>query len=184
VEFRQDPVNVLLDIVISEEVVLKCLNRLSPNKATGVHGIATRVLTESAQVIVTPLLATFNRFMKDGMVPNEWKNANVCAIYKKGSKNNACNYRPVSLTSHVCKDMETVVKNSILAHLNRHRLIKKTQHGFIKNKCCLTNLLEFLEKVSGYIDNGQPVDIIFLDFQKAFDKVPHRRLILKALITN
>jgi ribonuclease P/MRP protein subunit RPP40 len=54
-----------------------------------------------------------------------------------------------------------------------------TQHGFVKKRSCLTNLLEFLEFVSNYIDRGFPVDVIYLDFQKAFDKVPHRRLMLK-----
>jgi len=64
-------------------------------------------------------------------------------------------------------------------HLEVHKLIKGTQHDFVKNKSCLTNLLVFMEEVTNYLDSGYPVDIIYLDFQKAFDKVPNRRLIIK-----
>jgi len=70
------------------------------------------------------------------------------------------------------------VRDKVIEHLERFRLIKDTQHGFVKNKSCLTNLLVFLEEVTDYIDSGYPVDVIYLDFQKAFDKVPHRRLII------
>jgi len=64
-------------------------------------------------------------------------------------------------------------------HLRRFQLIERSQHGFTKNRSCLTNLLEYLEFVSSYIDRGIPVDVVYLDFQKAFDKVPHRRLLAR-----
>ena len=64
-------------------------------------------------------------------------------------------------------------------HLKEFNLINSSQHGFVKNISCLTNLLEFLEYVCNYIDKGLPVDIIYLDFRKAFDKVPHKRLMVK-----
>jgi len=67
----------------------------------------------------------------------------------------------------------------MIEHLEKFSLIKDTQHGCVKNKSCLTNLLVFLEEVTNYLDSGYPVDVIYLDFQKAFDEVPHRRLIMK-----
>jgi len=67
----------------------------------------------------------------------------------------------------------------MLDHIRRFGLIKETQHGFVQNRLCLTDLLEFLEYVSDYVDQGYPIDVIYLDFQKAFDKVPHRRLMIK-----
>ena len=94
-------------------------------------------------------------------------------IYKKGSKNIASNYRPISLTSQVGKVMEKLVKESIVAHLNKRNLIRESQHGFMEGKSCLTNLLSFLETATSYSDQGLPVD------SKAFDKVPHQRLITK-----
>jgi ribonuclease P/MRP protein subunit RPP40 len=67
----------------------------------------------------------------------------------------------------------------VVDYLHKNNLIRDTQHGFVKKRSCLTNLLEFLEFVSSYVDQGFPVDVIYLDSQKAFDKVPHRRLMSK-----
>ena len=87
--------------------------------------------------------------------------------------------RPISLTSQVCKVVESIVRDNILEHVKKYGLIKDSQHGFVKNKSCLTSLLEFLDFVTNYIDQGYPIDVIYLDFQKAFDKVPHKRLMMK-----
>ena len=89
------------------------------------------------------------------------------------------NYRPVSLTSVVGKVLETLIKDRIGKHLNKYKRIKGSQHGFTKGSSCLTNILEFYEAVSDWVDEGKAVDIVYIDFQKAFDKVPHRRLLAK-----
>jgi len=70
----------------------------------------------------------------------------------------------------------------MIEHLQRHSLIKSSQHGFARNRSCLTNLLVFMEKVTNYIDTGYPIDVIYLDFQKAFDKVPHKRLLTNSAV--
>ena len=75
--------------------------------------------------------------------------------------------------------LESFLKDSINEHLTKYQLIGETQHGFTKGRSCLTNLLEFLEDVTEYVDQGNPVDVVYLDFQKAFDKVPHGRLLVK-----
>ena len=105
--------------------------------------------------------------------------ANMSAIFKKGDKENSGNYRPISLTSQVCKIFESMFRDSIVGHLNENNLIHDSQHGFMKNRSCLTNLLQFLETITDYIGKGYPVDVIYLEFQKAFDNVPLRRLIHK-----
>ena len=112
-------------------------------------------------------------------MPADWKCANVCSIFKKGKKTIPGNYRPVSLTSHVCKVFEGMVKDKIIDHIDRHNLLNPSQHGFVKNKSCLTNLLETVSFLADCVDNHKNVDIVYLDFQKAFDKVPHKRLLLK-----
>ena len=114
-----------------------------------------------------------------GEAPFDWRCANVTPIYKKGKKNLASNYRPVSLTSQIGKVMEAIIKDDLMGHLKQHNLIRNSQHGFWSGRSCLTNLLKFLEDVTKDADNGSPVDIIYLDFSKAFDKVPHARLIKK-----
>ncbi|CAM4642329.1 unnamed protein product [Lepidochelys kempii] len=100
-------------------------------------------------------------------------------IFKKGSRGDPGNYRPVSLTSVPGKLVETIIKNNIVRHIDEHNLLRKSQHGFNKGKSCLTNLLEFFEGVNKHVAQGDPVNIVYLDFQKAFDKVPHQRLLRK-----
>ena len=117
--------------------------------------------------------------LKEGVVPFEWKEANIIPLFKKGSRNKSENYRPVSLTSVICKLLERLIKDHMVDFLVKHKLLNSSQHGFLKARSCLTNMLCFLEEITKWIDVGSPVDIIYLDFQKAFDKVPHQRLLLK-----
>ena len=101
------------------------------------------------------------------------------AHFKKGSRNKLENYRPVSLTSVVCKLLETLIRDHMVENLVKHKLINKSQHGFLKARSCLTNLLCFFEEITKWVDDWSPVDVAYLDFQKAFDKMPHQRLLLK-----
>ena len=104
---------------------------------------------------------------------------NIIPLFKKGSRNKSENYRPVNLTSVICKLLERLIKDHMVDFLAKHKLLNSSQHGFLKARSCLTNMLCFLEEITKWIDVGSPVDIIYLDFQKAFDKVPHQRLLLK-----
>ena len=113
----------------------------------------------------------FNLSLKEGVVPFEWKEANIIPLFKKGSRNKSENYRPVSLTSVICKLLERLIKDHMVDFLVKHKLLNSSQHGFLKARSCLC----FLEEITKWIDVGSPVDIIYLDFQKAFDKVPHQR---------
>ena len=121
----------------------------------------------------------FNKSLTSGEVPPGWKLANVSPIFKKGKKPCVSNYRPVSLTVNLCKVFESILTDNMIEHLQRHSVIKSLQHGFVRNRSCLTNLLVFMEEVTNYIDRGCPMDVIYLDFQKAFDKVPQKRLLVK-----
>ncbi len=98
-------------------------------------------------------------------------------ILKKGAKSAVGNYRPVSLTSVCCKILESIIRDNLgVDHLLEKDLLHQSQHGFITCKSCTTNLLEFLELLTSA---GDSLDVIFLDFAKAFDKVPvpHKRLV-------
>jgi hypothetical protein len=159
--------------------VRKQIQKLKPTGAAGPDGISTRLL-QACKDEISPVLATICRkSLRDGAVPAEWKTANVVPIFKKGSKKVPGNYRPISLTCICCKIMESVLKEDICLHLKRNKIITGSQHGFTKGRSCTTNLLEFMEKVTKAADEGKSIDIIYLDFAKAFDKVPIRRLIAK-----
>ena len=149
------------------------------NKSPGVDGIPPKLQMETVEQISIPLARVFNLSLKEGVVPFEWKEANIIPLFKKGSRNKYENYRPVSLTSVICKLLERLIKDHMVGFLVKHKLLNSSQHGFLKARSCLTNMLCFLEEITKWIDVGSPVDIIYLDFQKAFDKVPHQRLLLK-----
>jgi hypothetical protein len=166
-------------VTFSEKVVLEKLNQLKPGKAPGVDNLQTSFLKEVKDEIAKPLCRIFRESMESGQVPVDWKRANVSPIFKKGKRSSPGNYRPVSLTSNVCKIMESIIRDEIVKHLKENNCIRDSQHGFVKGKSCLTNLLLFLEKLTKIVDDGQPADVLYLDFSKAFDRVPHKRLVLK-----
>ena len=100
------------------------------------------------------------RSLDEGVIPNDWKLANVCPIHKKGSKAQASNYQPVSLMSQICKVLESIICTVVVDHLEKYSLIKDSQHGFRRGRSCLTNLLEFLDKVTCSVDTGDNIDVI------------------------
>ena len=117
--------------------------------------------------------------MEEAKIPDDWRDATVTPIFKKGSKAEPGNYRPVSLTSATGKLMERLVKLQLERHLETEQIIRADQHGFRYGRSPTTNLIDFLEGVTQWQDKGQPFDIVYFDFAKAFDKVPHRKLISK-----
>ena len=121
--------------------------------------------------ISTPLAKLFNLSLEEEIVLSEWKEANITPLFKKGSRNKPENYRAVSWTSVVCKLLETLIRDHVVEFLVKYNLINTSQHGFLKARSCLTNLLFFFRNYK--------VGVVYLDFQKAFDKVPHQRLLLK-----
>ena len=148
------------------------------NKSPEVDGLPPKLPKEIVEQISTPLAKLFILSLEEGIFPSEWKEANITPLFKKGSRNKPENYRPVSLTSVVCKLLEILIRDHIAEFHVKHKLINTTQHGFLKARSCLTNLLCFLEEITQWVDDGSPVDVVYLDFQKAFDKVPHQRLLL------
>ena len=166
-------------LVVTPEVVASKINNMKENKSPGVDGISPKILKEIVEQISMPLAHVFNMSLQEGIVPLEWKEANIIPLFKKGSRNKSVNYRPVSLTSGICKLLETMIRDHMMDFLLKHRLINHYQHGFLKARSCLTNLICFFEEITKWVGEGSPVDILYLDFQKAFDKVPHQRLILK-----
>jgi len=172
-------ISVISDVYISPDLVKRKLDNLKPSSSKGPDGITPRFLKDFSNVLADPLSIIYNKSVSTGEVPVDWKLANVTPIFKKGSKSSPGNYRPVSLTSVPCKVLESIIKDNIVNHLLLNKLVRDSQHGFLKHKSCTTNLLEFMEKVTMMVDNGDPVDIIYLDFSKAFDKVPKFRLLEK-----
>ncbi|MFZ2537549.1 MAG: reverse transcriptase family protein, partial [Oscillospiraceae bacterium] len=164
---------------ISESDVFKLLDRIETSKSTGVDNIHPHMLKECREQLSVPLALIFNKSLDSGALPSNWKLANIVPIYKKGDRTSPGNYRPISLTAISCKIMEKLLKNKIVDFVESLNLFSNDQHGFCKGRSCLTNLLESFEEWTAALDEGYGIDIVFLDYQKAFDSVPHKRLIEK-----
>ena len=169
----------LSTIDVTASKVMYQLSQLDETKAPGPDGIPATILSRCAEELSHPLSVLYQKSLEEGRLPKEWKLARISPIYKKGSKRKPENYRPVSLTSQTCKILERIIRSHITEHLEIHELLSEHQHGFVRKKSCLTNLLESLEKWKTIVDEGAPVDIVYCDFRKAFDTVPHNRLIKK-----
>ncbi|WP_187791321.1 reverse transcriptase domain-containing protein, partial [Salmonella sp. S090_02723] len=122
---------------------------------------------ELSSVISVPLFIIFRESLMTGIVPRDWRRANVVPIFKKGSRSSPGNYRPVSLTSIVGKMFEGLLRDYIQDYVTINSIISDSQHGFTKDRSCQTNLICFYEEVSRSLDRGAAVDLVFLDFAKA-----------------
>ena len=100
-------------------------------------------------------------------------------MFKKGVSSDPGNYRPISLTSIVCKVFASIVREDIIKHLTSNNLLSNSQHGFLPKRSCTTQLLTTMEHWTKEIQLGHPIDVLYFDFKKAFDKVPHERLLIK-----
>ena len=167
------------NINVQSSEIRKYLKTIDVNKSTGPDDISPRILKECCSQLETPLTLLFNKSLSEAKVPTLWKRANITPLFKKGDKKQANNYRPISLTSVLIKLLEKIIKDKLITFLETHELLNNNQHGFRSNRSCLTNLLDFFENVYATVDTKTPYDIIYLDFQKAFDKVPHNRLVSK-----
>ncbi|GAB0207400.1 mitochondrial enolase superfamily member 1 [Grus japonensis] len=165
--------------IIQEEAVNDLLRHLDTHKSMGPDGIHPRVLRELAEELAKPLSIIYQQSWLTGEVPDDWRLANVTSIYKKGWKEDPGNYRPVSLTSVPGKIMERFILSALTRQVQDNQGIRPSQHGFMKGRSCLTNLIAFYDQVTRLVDEGKAVDVIYLDFSKAFDTVSHSILLEK-----
>ncbi|GAB0209656.1 mitochondrial enolase superfamily member 1 [Grus japonensis] len=145
----------------------------------GPDGMHPRVLRELADVIARPLSIIFERSWRTGEVPEDWRKGNVTLVFRKGKKEDPGNYRPVNLTSIPGKVMEQLILGVINKHVEEKKVIGSGQHGFTKGKSCLTSLMAFYDGMIGWVDEGRAVDVVYLDFSKAFGTVSHNILVGK-----
>ena len=165
---------------ISENGVFMLLDRIDVSKSSGPDKLPGRLLQSLVKEITPIVHFIFTQSLCTGELPTEWTQANVAPILKKGSKLQAVNYRPVSLTCITCKLFEHILCKHILAHLEDHKILTDLQHGFRSGRSCETQLVTtFQDLAQMHNKKGSQIDIAVLDFSKAFDMVPHDGLLSK-----
>ena len=167
------------DIHVSEDGVSKLLQKRNPRKATGPDMIPARMLKECSEDLAPILAIVINKSIQTGQVPDDLKKANVSAIFKKGQRYDPANYRPVSLTCLCCKILEHIIVSSVTIHVDAHSILTDCQHGFRARRSCETQLVTLTHELALSLDNSTQTDMVVLDFSKAFDRVPHQRLMRK-----
>ena len=166
-----------LKLKITRETIKNKLSKLSINKSPGPDKMHPRIFKEIASVLTEPLFMIYNLSIKTGKIPEAWRLASVTAIYKsKGDRHDPNDYRTVSLTSIACRIMESIIRDSILEYMKNNKLISEKQFGFLAGRSTILQLLKVIDEWTEILDRGGTIDVIYCDFQKAFDSVPHGRL--------
>ena len=166
--------------LVKEDCVRDYLNNLDTYKSMGPDGVHPRVLRELADVIAEPLSIIFGRSWRTGEVPEDLRKASVTPVFNKGKKEDPGNYRAVSITSIPGKMMQQLILEVIIKQVEEEKVIRSSQHGFTKGKSCLTNLIASYDGMTGWVGEGRAVDVVYLDFSKAFDTVSHNILLREA----
>ena len=169
-----------VDISIDEYTVHHLLSNQN-NCVAGPDGIPGIMLRKLASVLSRPLTTIFQQSLFTGTVPDEWRRAYITPIYKgKGDRLDSNSYRPINITSVVCKVLEKHIVNHINAVIQDSKpLLNNCQHGFSKGKSTLTNLLSCDAKLAKILNDGDSADLVMLDFARAFDRVNHDALLRK-----
>ena len=167
------------NIEVNWKGVHKLLKGLKPYKATGPDSIPAFILKAAADELAPILARIYQSSLDSGQVPTDWRDAWIVPVFKKGEKHKAAKYRPVSLTSITCKLLEHIIHSNVMAHFDKHDILKDNQHGFRKRRSCETQLAVTIQELASSLSKGNQVDIILLDFAKAFDKVAYSRLLYK-----
>ena len=167
------------DIEVTTKDITDAIKEIPSHAAPGPDKLTALLLKECAEQIAEALVLIWRKSLDTGEIPNMLKLQTIIPLFKKGSKALAENYRPVSLTSHLIKLIERVLRKKVIKHIEENNLLSENQHAFRAGRSCLTQLLHHMDEVLKALENGKNVDVVYLDFAKAFDKVDHKILMKK-----
>ena len=169
----------LEDLQFTEDDIVKAIDEISTYSSTSHECIPACLIKACKEKLSLPLMMLWDTSFAKGKIPASLKEQFITPIFKKGSKSDPANYRPVSLTSHVIKIFERIIRNTMVSYLEENYLLSNKQHGFRKGRSCLTQLLSHYDTILRNLNSGDETDVIYLDFSKAFDKVDHGLLLKK-----
>ena len=155
------------------------MSRLNGKIQQGQHPFSTKAHSTLVAKLAPVLTILFQQSIETNTLSDDWRNANVTPIFKKGDRHKVVHYRPISLTCVCCKLLEHIVCSHIHDHLDKYNILTPMQHGFRKRHSCESQLIITLHDLMSYFDKKITVDVAILDLSKAFDTVPHDKLLHK-----
>ena len=158
-------------ITVSEGDIRKAIEETKINSAPGIDGFPPVFLHKVKEQLLKPLHKIFNKSLKSGEIPEIWKQAIITPIFKSGKKDLPCNYRPVSLTSVIAKLLERIIRWYLVIFLEINNAFPDSQHGFRQFRSTVSQLLEHVEAIVDALEDQANIDIIMLDYSKAFDRI-------------
>ena len=167
------------NVEIREEGVLKLLLNQDPHKSAGPDEIPSFMLKGYARQLAPILTVIYQASLDQSVITNDWRKANVTPIFKEGERANPENYRPISLTCICCKVLKHIISSQVIDHFSKFNILSDAQHRFRPKRSCESQLIITIHEIAQALDQGEQTDVRLLDFQKAFDKVPHKRLLAK-----
>ena len=167
-------------IIIKEATITEAISETSGTSACGPDRMQASFFKNCAKEIISPLEMLFNKSLSEGIIPDALKRAAILPVFKSGDRSLPANYRPISLTPIIMKIFERIVRKQIVNFLTQHNIFITTQHGFREGRSCLSALLNVYDDImSSLFEGSECVDMVYLDFAKAFDKVDHGILLHK-----
>jgi ribonuclease P/MRP protein subunit RPP40 len=177
---RQVSSHIMIDFIsFTPTKLIAAAKRIKAKKTTDPDGYSNILLKQVMPSLAYPLSLMYSSLLSISQVPTAWKRAIITPIHKKGPTSNPANYRPISITSVFCKLMERIMVTDLLTYLSENSLITKHQHGFMSRRSTLTNLLESVHDWTLSLANKTVTSVVYIDFTKAFDLVPHAKLLQK-----
>ena len=164
---------------VSEEDIDEAIKQISSGSAPGPDGIPPVLLKECSSSLKKPISMLWNKSLTSEQIPEALKLGLIIPVHKSGSRGEAKNYRPITLTSHLIKIFERVLVKKLVEFLEEKDLFNEQQHGFRRNRSCLSQLMDHYQHILNIMETGDSADVIYLDFAKAFDKVDHGILVRK-----
>jgi hypothetical protein len=155
-------------VCFSVNLVKRAIARLRTNSKGGPDGLPPLLLKTCVSQLSAPLAYIYNLCFQQNYLAPDWLRAYITPVFKKGDPTNPLNYRPIALTCTICKIMERIINDQLLAYLLRNNYITKHQHAFLKSRSTASNLLECTEDWTVALTNRLSVDVIYVDFSRAF----------------
>uniref|UniRef100_A0A914LP73 Reverse transcriptase domain-containing protein n=1 Tax=Meloidogyne incognita TaxID=6306 RepID=A0A914LP73_MELIC len=159
--------------------IFKLLRKLPNKNSTSPDSVPYILLKKCAFPLSHIITELFRLILDEGEIPEIWKHSIVIPIFKKGDKTITDNYRPIALTCTLCRTFERLLANKLIEFLRNKDFFSIEQFGFLKQRSTVTQLLTMLNQIYSCVDRGNKVDIVYIDFKKAFDTVPIELLIQK-----